>query len=400
MSATVWTQLLNAIHASSHQVVVAVTGGGSKAISQLLEIPGASQTLLEAVVPYSSASLASWLGGVPDQACSAATARAMAMAAWMRARQLSADFVSTNCAARPLIGLAATASLASKESKRGEHRIHVAVQTTTTTNVSSLVLTKELRDRKKEEWLTAKLLLVTLGEACGIETQAAEQALASQLRETEIIERSQQASEPAWTELLLGQRKVTSLPSPGPPRPQVIFPGSFNPPHLGHRRMAEVAAQVTGESVAYELSITNVDKPPLDYLEMHERSRLLQSLDSEAVLLMTDAPTFRAKSELFPGCTFVVGADTMLRIADPRYYQGPALGDTAGDAATGFEGAIEMIAGRACRFLVFGRQIEGRFQLLRNLTLPAKLRAICEEIPAEQFREDISSSTMRDPTCR
>ena len=35
------------------QLVVAVTGGGSQAIADLLTVPGASATVLEAVVPYS-----------------------------------------------------------------------------------------------------------------------------------------------------------------------------------------------------------------------------------------------------------------------------------------------------------------------------------------------------------
>ena len=66
--------------------MLAVTGGGSGAIAALLEVPGASRTVLEAIVPYSEGSLVRWLGGPPDQACSAPTARAMAMAAFCHAR--------------------------------------------------------------------------------------------------------------------------------------------------------------------------------------------------------------------------------------------------------------------------------------------------------------------------
>lgn len=398
MSATVWTKLLGAIHASPHRAVVAVTGGGSKAISQLLEVPGASQTVLEAVVPYSSAALASWLGGVPDQSCSEPTARAMAMAAWIRARELMRDGelmrareLSTPASPPPLVGLAATASLASASPKRGEHRIHVAAQTEGSTVSATLVLTKDQRDRKKEEWLAAKLILVMLGQACAIPTTAAEHALREQLTVDEPIQHNRQEAEPAWSELLLGQRKVASLPSTNAPPPQVIFSGSFNPPHLGHQRIAQVAAELTGQLVAYELSITNVDKLPLDYVEMQRRFGLLQALDRQSVLLLTDAPTFCAKSELFPGCTFVVGVDTMLRIADPRYYQAPAREDSPAS----YEAAVELLAGRACRFLVFGRLMNNRFQVLSDLAIPAKLRELCDEVPAEQFREDISSSAVR-----
>lgn len=381
MKSTVWAELVTAIHASSHPTVVAVTGGGSKAISQLLEIPGASQTVLEGVIPYSASALASWLGGAPDQSSCAGTARAMAMACWMRARKLAVD---TDPFA--LIGLAATASLASNRAKRGAHRIHVAVQTATSTSSVALVLTKGQRPRKKEEWLAAKLLLLTLGQCCDVPTDTAAEALQSQLDDGEQIERCLQQAEPAWTDLLLGERKHTALPSPDVPVPQIVFPGSFNPPHVGHHRMAQVAAEQTGEDVVYELSMTNVDKPPLDYMEIARRFQLLQALDSRAVLLLTDALTFRAKSELFPGCTFVVGADTMLRIADARYY--------AGDRAS-YDEAVREIAERGCRFLVFGRQVDGRFRVLSDLSIPAHLRDLCDEVDAKEFRQDISSSGIR-----
>jgi hypothetical protein len=79
--------------------------------------------VLEAVVPYSLAALVDWIGGKPDQACSEATARAMAMAAFMRVRELAPD-----ADVEKLIGVGCTASLATDRPKRGERRIHVAVQ--------------------------------------------------------------------------------------------------------------------------------------------------------------------------------------------------------------------------------------------------------------------------------
>ena len=57
---------------------------GAQAIADLLVVPGASRTLLEAAVPYSQAAMVAWLGGRPDQFCSSTTARAMAVAALVR----------------------------------------------------------------------------------------------------------------------------------------------------------------------------------------------------------------------------------------------------------------------------------------------------------------------------
>ena len=46
-------QLVQQIHDSPTRIVLAATGGGSRAIADLLEVPGGSRTFLEAVVPYS-----------------------------------------------------------------------------------------------------------------------------------------------------------------------------------------------------------------------------------------------------------------------------------------------------------------------------------------------------------
>lgn len=381
MRETVWKDLIRAIHASPHQAVLAVTGGGSKAISDLLEVPGASQTVLEAVVPYSPESLLEWLEGSIDQACAEPTARAMAMKAWVKARQFASEVDP-----RSLIGLAATASLASDRPKRGSHRVHIGLQTAAYTRSVSLVLNKDARDRSQEEELVSKLILVLLGQACEVDCQAAMNDLQSQLHDKEEIEVNEIIVEGSWTELLLGERKSLFLPAANDTLPKAVFPGSFNPPHQGHRRICEIAEQRIGRSLTFELSIANVDKPPLDFIEIQQRYDRLCELIENPTLVVTNAPTFRAKSEIFPDCTFVVGADTLSRIADYRYYDG--------DEAS-FQAAIQQVADQGCRFLVFGREINGSFQVLEDLKVPERLREICDSISAEEYREDISSSELR-----
>ncbi len=161
-----------------------------------------------------------------------------------------------------------------------------------------------------------------------------------------------------------------------------MFPGAFNPLHAGHRKMAEIAAERLGSDVAYEISIENVDKPPTDFIEIDHRLR--QFSVGEAVWL-TRAPTFVKKAALFPGATFVVGADTIERVGQERYYGHRAALDEA----------ISRIAAAGCRFLVFGRAIAGTFRTLEDLSLPAGLAALCTGVPAEAFREDVSSTEIR-----
>ncbi len=382
MNDSTWTDLIATVHTSEHPTVLAITGGGSGAISQLLAVPGSSRTVLEAIVPYASTALADWLGSAAQQSCSAPTARAMAMASWMRARSLSPETDPHG-----LVGLGATASLVSNRPKRGGHRVHVALQTATTTATYSLVLAKDQRDRLAEESLATQIILLSLAEACELDTTDARAIFKKQLKPNEQPLFSQQQAEASCVDLLLGKRQVVCYPkSLQPQEPKTIFPGAFNPLHAGHKRIASVAAKRLGCPVAYELSITNVDKPPLDYVDLEERVRGLRGEDASVLLLITDAPTFRAKAALFPGCTFVVGADTIARIADPKYYSGEA---------ESFDAAIEQIAEQGCRFLVFGREIEGTFQVLSDIELPSALLELCEEVSADEFREDVSSTEHR-----
>jgi len=165
--------------------------------------------------------------------------------------------------------------------------------------------------------------------------------------------------------------------------PRVVFSGAFHPLHDGHRRMAEIAQEVLGMPVAMEISIVNVDKPALDYLEIERR---LGQFPPEQTVLLTRAATFEDKSRLFPGATFVVGADTLRRVTDPRYY---------GNDRNAMLQSLRRIIARGCRFLVFGRALGSSFIRLSDLDLPDALRRACMEIPPERFREDVSSTALR-----
>jgi len=361
--------VIERIHAAGRECVVALTGGGSRAIADLLAVPGASASVLEAIVPYAATSLAEWLGGKFDQACSDRTARAMAMAAFERARKLSESD------SEKLRGIGTTASLATNRPKRGPHRIHVGWQSAEATVSYSCELVKGRRIRVEEEAVATDLVLHVIAEACGV----ADEAAAEPSVDEPIVRREQQASR-EWQELLLGKRQSVEYRIAAAPK--LVFSGAFNPPHEGHRRIIKVAADRCNSEVAMELSIVNVDKPTLDFIEIADR---LENFGSAPVLL-TRAPTFVEKAALVPGSTFVVGADTIARIADEKYYDGNL------DKR---DSAIAAIASRGCRFLVFGRAVEGRFILPSDLNLPRQLRELCDEVRESEFRCDVSSTELR-----
>ena len=85
MTATERLQLIDQIHDSPLMVVIAVSGGGVASISDLLLVPGASRTVLQAQVPYSFSALSDLLGYPPEQAVSQEVAEKMALACQVRA---------------------------------------------------------------------------------------------------------------------------------------------------------------------------------------------------------------------------------------------------------------------------------------------------------------------------
>jgi len=159
--AVAWAQMIAEAQRSGRQAVLAITGGGSGAIAELLRVPGASRLVLEAVVPYDPRSLAEFLGSTPAQACSGETARAMALRPRVRAATIA------HRGAVPL-GLGATASLVSHRPKLGDHRCHIAVSDGGAIALTSIVLAKGRRDRPAEEDLVARAIVLCLLRRCGV----------------------------------------------------------------------------------------------------------------------------------------------------------------------------------------------------------------------------------------
>jgi Cytidylyltransferase-like len=373
-----WQQLISTLHASGRKAALAITGGGTGAVGELLRVPGGSRLLIEAQVPYDAQALATFLGFAPAQACSSDTAIAMARTALVRAARLVP-------AGAELVGLGATAALVSDRPRKGEHRFHIAFANAAGIAHCTCVLAKGRRDRAAEEDLVSRTIILWLARACGVAAPPPRSLFDADEHYAETVV----AAVDTVDQLLAGEfDRVTVQPDGqmmlSAPRPFVLFPGSFDPMHEGHVLLARVAEELRQQPLAFEISVTNVDKPPLAGETV--RRRLTQFAWKSPVEL-TRAPTFVEKSRLFPGITFVVGVDTAERLFGPKYY---------GDDETRMHMALEEIASCGGGFLVAARlDAAGRLRALNDIPVPRRYADLFTEIPAHRFRVDISSSEIR-----
>jgi nicotinic acid mononucleotide adenylyltransferase len=373
-----WQQLISTLHASGRKAVLAITGGGSAAIGELLRVPGGSRLLIEAQIPYDAQALATFLCFAPAQACSSDTAIAMARTARARAARLVP-------AGSDLVGVGATAALVSDRPRRGEHRFHIAFANAAGISHCTCIIAKARRDRAAEEDLVSRAIVLWLARACGVAAPSPRSLLDADEHYAEAVV----AAVDTIDQLVAGELDRVTVQPDGQimlsaPQPFVLFPGSFNPMHEGHVSLARVAEEHRQHPVAFEISVTNVDKPPLAGETV--RRRLAQFAWRSPVEL-TRAPTFLEKARLFPGTTFVIGADTAERLVAPKYY---------GDDELRMHMALEEIANSGGSFLVAVRiDAARRVRALTDIPVPGRYADLFTEIPEHHFRLDTSSSEIR-----
>ena len=372
-------RVVDAVHASRRRVVIEFTGAGAQALAWLHGRAGSSRTVLEASDRYAPASLADAAGFTPRQHVHAGVARALASAALVRAFALAGP-------GEGLAGLGWTAAVSTGRRRRGAHRCHLALCDASGVASFALHMEKGARTREQEEHLVGLLAVAALADA---------------LPEREDLvlplgrgDRLECRREPCTLLDRVASRDFAwLLRSPdGASQPgrhlsgAVLLCGSFNPLHDAHRRLAEVAAGLLGRDPLFELGLLNADKASIAEAEAERRAAQFAGY---APVLLTALPRFTDKVRWVRESVFVLGADTLLRVVDPRFYTG---------GRGGMLEALARVRESGCRFLVAARldRGSGRVLTLADCALPQGFERLFEAIPAADFRMDLSSTELRE----
>ncbi len=354
------------IHESEFKFVIVSSGGGSNAIGSLLKVPGASNSILEAYIPYAKESLDFYLMKKPESYCSLDTTTRMAARAYSAAKKIDQQ---TNI--KKLFGIAISASLSTNYEKKGEHRFHIALQTRDFSQSISCTLDKGLRTREEEEELVTEFVIALISDCCGFEFKYP--VIDEEVEHTKI------SAQEGWANLMSEKIKfVTSNKS----MPRLIFPGAFNPMHEGHLAMSELAEKELNEEVFFEICIQNVDKPPLSY---HQIKKTIDQFGNAKNWVLTKAGKFSDKAKLFPNSTFIIGADTLVRIFDERFYA----------SRREMIEEFEIFNKNENNFLVFGREYKNKFIELGDIQIPDSIKSRFKGFGENIFRKDVSSSIIR-----
>lgn len=326
--------MIKEIHATPGKAVIYTTGGGFTFVDELMANGGASNTVLDVQIPYSTEAAIELLGETPKKLVSEETALIMANRAYNRAKTLAEGEV---------IGIGLTCKLTTGEGER-EGRTHLIYGASKTNSkiISVLYDITGLGDRKHQEAQAAKLIISLLGIGCKSKTALA--LYSKHLKGGSDLDKRIEFKEVRINKdimAVIDNEKNTT--NNYVDEESIVFPGSFNPIHKNHIEIAKIVSSKYGRPVNLEISIENPDKQSINYQDvMNRMNHIRPHLKTDYVedVIITRLPFFIDKANLWKGASFVVGSDTFNRIVDPEYY-------------ADYETAMETLSGN--RFIVFHR---------------------------------------------
>ena len=340
---------------------VVATGAGAGIQNRLWGIPGCSTFFRGASFPYSPDESTAFAGLTPASYVSRDFALDLAMGAYTQAIDLK------NPDKEP-VGLALTGSVATTKAHRGDHRVEVVCMTRTRVLGLSVILAKG-------EGYAARLTDGATSDGLALEVLLS--AVIPGYQSENVIDNLDEAARKRFFEnpVFQGGRRLSHH------KAGTFFPGAFNPPHEGHEAIATNLHRM-GQEPTFAICANPPHKAALSVQEMLGRAKTLQH---RTVLFTENDPLYIDKAKAYPGSSFVIGADALVRMLDPKW------GPTPEQVCSEFK-ALQT------HFYVFGREINGTFMEGTNVIASLVPEGFADLFTSLRGRWDVSSTVIRQPS--
>jgi nicotinic acid mononucleotide adenylyltransferase/nicotinamide mononucleotide (NMN) deamidase PncC len=345
---------------------VACAGAGTPFIADLFSVPGCSSYMAGARVLYAPEDLHDFIGHQDiEHAVSYTTALELATESYIRARQTNRS--------KNAVGLGVTAAIATNRQRKGEHQAFYAV----VTHDHIIVDYKWLGHGSVEGEDSRKGMELFITQDCVAFLQYAV------LNPDPEVE-TKLARETFFKHPVFGSSGVRQPGDQG--STNLVFPSAFNPLHDGHRTICETAENLVGfENATYLVCTKSPHKGEmplqqmLDIVAQVRNEKWRADYRPRTVEFSADEPLFIDMARKRPGSTFIIGADAMQRMLDPKW--GPNV-----------EEMLNEMRNLKVTFLVRGREIEGKFVQCRDIAVPFPYQLLFRPL---EGRCDISSTDLR-----
>lgn len=278
-------------------IYIIASGGGSKAISDILVSGGASSFFAGAEIPYNQSLLVEAVGGEvwDGKFTSERTAHQLAAAAYDKAKKCGPNS----------LGIGVCASLAKVEGQEREGRnnhVFIAVKVNEEwAYTAHYTFKKSSKNRYHQELDCATLIRM-------------------------IVTHNHDHGVPTLFNIHTVSYKTYDFYGGSKPDEIIIFPGSFNPIHNVHCDMIEWINNEYGFYPIVEIGGVHLFKPGITAYEYCQRKQLIQDKFDKIRVIYGEHPLMADKhnfyQSIFPDkkITFMMGADVYNSISTPHKY--------------------------------------------------------------------------------
>jgi hypothetical protein len=313
------------------KVSILCTGGGAGAGQLIWNIPGASSTLVKFSIPYAQEAFNQEIGfdwGTTGKGyCSREGAIALAQAAYLSAQDVCAaspKVISPSVCAFDAIGVGLSAATATSRTLKGGTRCFAAVRTLSSLQTVELWLEQGWLTRAGDGEVCDLVALNLVLHAAGLPQVPFTEAFhltSNNLKGGCLVpDTFTLGVSSAGAGVLIARDGTVQDLSSLDFSNCVVFPGSFNPLHIGHDSIARIVSELTFRQVVFEITSRNSDKTAMPEAAALQRAGT-QFAGRWPVIVRPDGGLFIEKAALYKGAHFIVGYDTAARILDEKFYQ-------------------------------------------------------------------------------